>query len=670
VAIPLAIAAAAFAALALRLPSLVSTVLAAYLALVANVGLVTWALSPFHAVTGVGLAAAEAVLLVAAFGAWWLRGRPQPGLAAARVAAAHVRADPATVLLLAVAVAALAYELLLALTVPSSNWDSLTYHLSRAAAWRQEHAIEWIPNAPTDRLNEFQPFAEQQILFLFVATGSAVVYALPQYVAQLAILVAVYGAARRLGFDSRAAAGSSALLATFSLLLLESTTAQNDLVAAAFPVVAACLLLSAAPLEAVLAGVALALGLGAKLTTLLAWPVLAWLAWAGGRRTLGRAAAGVVAGFVAVSVWSFVLNADHTGNLLGHGGGRTEAAEDPSVVGTIHTAAHVFYRVFDLSVLSNRLVAALAVVGVVAATTAAAAARRAGSRHAAVTAAAVGAPFLAPLLVVGGAAVYAWLARTVHLPVQTDEWGADRSLNRKANEDESAFGPLGTVALVAAPLAAIAAYALRRGDVRRLALAVALPSYLVLLGIYAKYNIFTPRFLVTPAALTAPLFGSLIRPRAGAAALAAVAAVVAGLTLAHNVTKPLGGEFGRPWELSQREVLAEAFGDYTGPRLGDAIASYERAVPRRACVGAVLDPDEPSYPLWGPELSRRVYFLPSAAAVETAYRRTLSYVVVSRMTNAPVADTFTNAGWRRRPLGDYWTLVSAPGAADGICRPG
>ena len=38
--------------------------------------------------------------------------------------------------------------------------------------------------------------------------------------------------------------------------------------------------------------------------------------------------------------------------------------------------------------------------------------------------------------------------------------------------------------------------------------------------------------------------------------------------------------------------------------------------------------------------------------------------------NAPVADTFTEAGWKRRPLGTYWTLVTAPRAADGICRRG
>ena len=81
--------------------------------------------------------------------------------------------------------------------MPPNNYDSLTYHLARVAAWVQHGGYFWVPNAPTDRINEFQPLAEQQIFFLFAATGSTALYALPQYAAELAILVAVYGTARR-----------------------------------------------------------------------------------------------------------------------------------------------------------------------------------------------------------------------------------------------------------------------------------------------------------------------------------------------------------------------------------------------------------------------------------------------------------------------------------------
>src|SRR4051794_27476920 len=198
----MAVATAMLAALALRLPRLVSTLLAAYLAYVANVAVVVLVLSPFREVTRGGLALAEAVLLAAAAGGWWLRGRPAPPLASARVAARELLSDPVTLIFLGAVLVLLGYEALLA-SSPPNNGDSLTYHLSRAAAWAQSGGWHWIGNAPEVELTAYQPLAEQQLLFVFVATGSGILYALPQYLAELAVLVAVYGSARRLGFDVR-----------------------------------------------------------------------------------------------------------------------------------------------------------------------------------------------------------------------------------------------------------------------------------------------------------------------------------------------------------------------------------------------------------------------------------------------------------------------------------
>ncbi len=667
-ALALALAAAAFAALSLRLPSLVSTILAAYLALVAQIALATWALTPFDAITQSGLAVAEAVLLAGAVTAWWLHGRPGVPVAGAAVALRRIVGDPLTLLFLAVAAAALVYELLLALTVPPNNWDSLTYHLARAAVWQQDGGVHWIANAPTARMNEFQPLAEQEILFLFVATGSTVLFALPQYLAQLAILVAVFGASRRLGFDERAAACSAALLATFSLVALQATTAQNDLVAASFPVVAACLLLGGGGVGAVLAGVAVGLGLGVKLTTGLAIPVLAWLAWTGGRRTLGRAAVGVGLGLLLGGVWGYVRNLAETGHVLGHGQGRVEATVTPSVVGTIHTAARVVYRSLDLSAFSDRLVAVLAVAGLVAGIAAAvvSARRRAGSREAVTTGALVAAPLLAPLLVVAGAAALAWATRLAHIPVHSAD--VHGGINRFANEDYAGFGPLGALALVAAPLLAVYAYALRRADVRHLALALALPSFVVLLAVYAEYNIFLTRFLLVPAALTAPLFARFFDRRAVTATILVAAAFIVGLTLARDLAKPLNGPVGRPWDLTRSGALDAAPAQPTGAIVAAAVRAYDRRLPARACVGAVLGPDEPSYLLWGPDLRHRIHFLPSLAALEEAQEQNLDYVVISTGENAPVADRFTEAGWRLEPLGTYWTLAVAPGATIGDCN--
>ena len=73
---------------------------------------------------------------------------------------------------------------------------------------------------------------------------------------QLAILVAVYASARRLGFGVRPSACAACLLATFGLVAYEATTAQNDLVAAALAGRRRVLPPRAGPAEGALAGVA------------------------------------------------------------------------------------------------------------------------------------------------------------------------------------------------------------------------------------------------------------------------------------------------------------------------------------------------------------------------------------------------------------------------------
>jgi hypothetical protein len=661
----LAVAVAAVAAASLRLPGVVSTVVAGYLALIANIALVTWVLSPFHWVTRVGLLAAELVLLVAALGIWWRRGRPRfplPGAGALR----EIAADPVTVLFVVALVAVLGYELVVALTAGPNNWDSLTYHLSRAADWNQHHSIEWIANAPTERMNEFQPLAEQEILFGFVAAGNGVLYALPQFVAEVAILVAVYGASRRLGFERLPSVRGAALLAMFGSFALQATTAQNDLVAASFPIVAACLLLGAAPIETVLAGVALGLGAGTKLTTVLAWPVLAWLAWPGGRVGAKRLVFGGAIGLAAGGLWSYVLNLAHTGHLLGHGQGRTDQSVSPSVVTDAHTFARLVYRLLDLGLLSDRKIWIFAALGVVVGFVVWVTRRGAGVRAGASGGAAVALPLLVPALVLGVAPIVAWFTKQIGIPVHDPIYGF--SLNRAATDDYSAFGAMGAYALIAAPLVVVLK---RRADRRLLALALALPIYLVLLGLYAGYNIWLTRFLVVPAALVAPLFAVLLRGRLAAAAVLVVAGTTVFYTLAYDNSKPaLGrGAIVRPWNLDQARALAESPAEPTGRTAAGALVEYDRIVPASACVGAVLDPDEWSYPLWGPHLRHKLYFLPSLTAVATAVSENLRYVIVSTGANAPIADLFTAAGWHRRSLNGYWTLVTSPGHVSGCPGP-
>jgi hypothetical protein len=643
-----------------RLPDLASTLLAAYLAFVAATVGIVLLLSPSRLVTRNGLAVAELVLLALALGVWWLRGRPRPPLGAAWAALGAALRRPETALFAAAVLVLLGYELLLGLAVPPANWDSLTYHLARAAAWAQHGGYFWVPNAPTDRINEFQPLAEQEQLYGFAATGGGALYAMPQFLAQLAILVAVYGVARRLGFGRRQAVSASLLLATLSLVALEATTAQNDLVAASFPVVAACLLLGETPLEAALGGVSVSFGIGAKLTTALVLPVVFVLAAMRRPRLLVPAVAGGVLAFAAVGMWGYYLNDAHTGQLLGHGGGRVENTTSPSWPGSAITALYLLYETMDLSALSDHLIRALAVVGVVAGAIAAVVAvwrRRASDGP--VEAAGVAAPFASALLAVWAGGAIAWLARRWGYPIR-GPGGVVGPLTRKVNEDYSAFGPLGALLVVMLPLLGVLAYVRRWARAEALALAATVPLFVTLLVLQARWNEFLTRFLLVPVVLAAPLFAVLYLSRLVGAAFSVVAVLVAAVTILHIQSKPFDQ---RPWTFSQLRALEVA----QDPEAGAALTAYHRLVPPHACVGAVLDTDEPAYLLFGSRLRHRVEFLPVTTAVHDAVIRGLFYVVITTGTNRYAADSFRASGWRIRPLGRYWLLASEPKATTGEC---
>jgi len=658
----LLIAGAALTALlvaaALRTPSLVTALLAAYLGFVANLGAVTWALSPFHAVTRVGLATIEGALLALALAVWDRRGRPSLPLRAAVPTVRAVFTDPVSALFLATVGALLAYELVLVLTVPPDNWDALTYHLARVAAWMHHGGIYRIPNAPSANLNDFPPLAEQQILYFFVAVGSSALFGLPQYLAQIAILVAVYGCARRLGFGPRPAAASACVFATFSFVLLQATTAQNDLFAASFPVVAACLFLGSSRTELALGGMSTALGLGAKPTTALALPVLACLVLLRARRALLPALAGAAIGLLAVSVWPYTLNAIHTGHIFGEGGWTNIGAPGQQSIrpGALSSAVDIVYQLMDVAPLSDRLIGALAIAGLVTAAVVLAVRRRP------LEAVLVAVPFLAPLLVIGNGDVIAYLSRSWGFPVRGrlgNVGGIARAI------DVSAFGPIGAVLLLAAPIAALAVYVRRRDDPRRIVFAAALPVFLLLLA-QTKYNWYLTRFLLIPAALTAPLFAIFLRSRVVVAAFLVVGATIAAMVVTQDPSRPLGGRlgFGSPWNLTQAQ--AAYLTDEAG--VGDAVTALDRDVPAHACLGAVLGAGEPAFFLSGPRVQRDVIYLPVSSALNDAYNRLLSYVVISTGKNRWAAGRFRDGGWQVKPLGRYWLLAVAPHAADGICH--
>jgi hypothetical protein len=663
-------------ALLLRLGSLVSTLLVAYVLYVGNLGLVGLLLSPTRDVTPHGLALAELVILTAALGMWWAKGRPGPVGVGARAAFREVVSDPVTLLFLVLVLGLLGYEGLLA-SSPPNNMDSLTYHLAKAAAWKEHGGYYWIPNSPEVEINEYQPLAEQQVMFVFAATGSGALYALPQFLSELAVLLAVYGSARGLGFGVRSGTRAACLTATFSFVALEAVTGQVDLVAAAFPVVAVSLLLSGGALEGAFAGASVAFGFGTKLTTALVFPIVLAIAVIQGRRVATWALAGGVAGFVSVGMWGYVENAVHTGHVLGLGTGPVQFRGSPAYPGSVANAFYLMYGLMDRSVLSNHTIAVLGLAGVVAAFVAACRGwRRSGARGAAGDAAEVAVPFFAPYLVIGGAALVAFTAARSGFPIRGPsgilgplEADLNMTYTRISNEDYSALGPVGIVGLLGAAALSVAAYLRARASISELVLASTLPVFLVLISLESRWHVFLIRFFLLPAVLTAPLLARLLRNRVVALAYLAVAALSIGLTITRDQPKPLDNPYGhgRPWALTQVSAL-DTNSDTPAAR---ALADYQQVLPAHACIGALLGQSEPSYLLYGPHFEHHVFYLPPDDPLTAAYRDGVDYVVISESNYAGSAGAFEAAGWRTQGLGGsdnpYWLLATAPGAADGRC---
>jgi predicted small integral membrane protein len=403
-----------------------------------------------------------------------------------------------------------------------------------------------------------------------------------------------------------------------------------------------------------------ALGLGAKLTTALVLPVMAVLALLRGRRATLAGLAGALVGLAAIGMWGYVLNIVHTGHVLGHGGGRIENTTSPSWPGTGITSLFLVYEAMDRAVLSNTEVHVLAVIGVVGAAAAAAwAVARRRRRDAPWDAAGVLLPLVAALLVICAGWFLSWLS---------DRWGHQirrpkgivGPLNHGANEDTSAFGPLGSVLLVALPAIAVFEAVRRRAGVRVLALAASVPVFFVLLVLQSKWNEFLTRFLVVPVVLAAPLLAFLFRRRLTAVVWVAVAVFVGLLTVAHMESKPLSA---RPWNFTEVRALQQA----QNPQVARAYAELEREVPPQACIGAVLGLDEPAYLLFGSHFQHHVAFLPVTNVVHTALVNGLFYVVISTGPDRTAAADFRAAGWHVTRLGSFWFLAAEPKATTGAC---
>ncbi len=608
-------------------------VVSVYVLAVVDVVALVELLSLVHAVNRVTLLVVQAAIaLVAAVLVIVLRPAwPDPsGLTEALRATARSRVLMA---LGSVVGLAWAYQALLALTVPANNWDSLAYHLARVAAWFHHGGVYWIPHAPTDRLNEFQPNAEELILALVAVARDPWPFAVPQFLAGGALVVATGVSSRALGFSRQASAFATLIAATVPMVVLQATTAQNDLVAAALVGCAAALILQGGNRSLIIAGIAIGVAAGVKLTVLLAVPVLVLLALSWGWRALRAFGLAAVVPLLTLGAAGLWRNLQHTGHLLGNGGGRIEHESDGSVGSALVTSYRIGYRLIDLSGLTGYTqlltVASIVTTGAVYVVLR----RRGTATHLALRNGVLCAlPLLSPVIFLAAASSMQWVAdatnMNVNAPASTSSpfyWG----MNTNANEDLSYFGFLGGwLALSCLIVAALGA----AGRVpRRIGLlALSIPLYIGLLALHSTYNAWLGRFMLVPLALALPLVAYAWQ-QPFRIAIAAVAAMTLIGTSIDNHQKTFDSH---PW--------TEGRDRWT--------AALDPALKGEACIVAVVGPNDPSYLLYGPHLERRVSYADSPRA---ALGSTAPVVLGSGADPTPL----THAGWRLQPIRPYWTVA-------------
>jgi hypothetical protein len=570
----------------------------------AAVVLSTIVLSVFDAFTRTGLLAAAAFFAIAGVAAWGARGWPRAPAGwrpSWRAAWGAARAQPAVAVIAVAAGLALLVQLVLAVAVAPSNWDSMTYHLSRAAYWLQDRSAEHFPGGSVRQLDSPPNGEILQAWTMAMSDGDRLV-SVVQWLSLIGVACCIYTGARMLRFDRGPALFAAALFAVLPQPILQAASTQNDLVTALFVVATAVFgargLRDRHAGDLAVGALAAGLAVGTKGTALALAPALAVILVAAARgyrtppRIVAGAAAGVVVAILALGSFGYVLNAQAHGSPFGDIAGKTqrESAPGPNAIRVLWTFA-------DLP--------------------------------------GVAAPW-----------VNAVTQRVV------GKVGADRlqvpnrfafGLDNAVSEDTSAFGPVGWLLLF--PLLLAFAFGRRAGPGRYVAIAalVAVAAFAVAF----EYNIWVGRLLLPAVAIAAPLFAALAMRNVLAALTTALALLVLAPCLLQNPSKPLLPDLPAPTVL-HRDRLAQM--TIMRPEMAGVIAAVDKRLGPAGAIAFAGDEDSWDYPFFGPHRQRRVLRLRAPATVTRPELQRLGVEAVL-FANVPPPQRFPGA---RQVVPGYW----------------
>ena len=568
------------------------------------------------------MVASVAVLLAASIATWILVNRPGvPSLTRnAHAVLTLLRDRPLAFLACGVGLALL-YIAALALATPPNSVDALWYHLARAAFWKQQHAVGYIPHANNARLNASPPVGEIPVLYTMVVGGTDRFVTMVALLGYASMTVSVFGIARRLGAVRRDALFAALTFATLPVVALQASGALNDLVIGSFLAVCVYFCVGERDVEAVLAGLSLALAFGTKAYAPLALPVIALIAALGTKssRLLKLIAVGIVAAVIG-STWNFV-NLAKTGSYEGH---VPNGDADYALHGAASLIALPVRYALDFAEVPGAS-GWWATVYVVSALPIAVwlSLKRPLRRGPLVGSVVLG---LIPFLVLTSVDTITHAYRALFFHLNRPDLGILGHSERivTASPMTSYYGPLGLV-LLFLPLWIVVT---RRGARPLvLALAAAPVGFAAVLTVTIGYGVFNGRFFAFAMAFAAASFSLLLDNRLVRWTVAALALPTVLLTLQANVEKPTS-VWGKPrWQVQTQAR--------TG--MGDVIRFAERSIPAKAHIGLVLSGTDWSYPFFGTNLEHVVSFVPSVTLVPPD----VSWLVVAPKQPAPTS------GWHK-----------------------
>jgi hypothetical protein len=549
--------------------------LTAYVIGWAQLVLVVLVLSPPGLVTRWWFVGGLVVTTFIAALAWDRRGRPRPPSLRPALGALRLEIHDPLVATLAVVVGLCSlYVLGLAFLTPALEWDSLAYHLARAAFWEQQQAVAYIPNASDPRLDGNPPGAEIGVLATMLLAGGDRFAALPQVMALGALAVSIAAIARRLGSTRRQALLSALVFSGLPLVAIQAPTSYNDLVVASFLVVCGVAVLGRTRLDLVLLALSIGLALTTKLTTLLTLPLLGLLALVGApaRRYPALAGAGI-AGLLLGAPW-YVVNLVETGNADGGLAEETAQTQELSLLAVMPTIRRYLYAFVDFS--GSRDIGVFTLYGAVALAVLALGLAIGVARHRAretvLVALGASAVVLLPLALVevGRGALRAWF-KAWTVVGREDIAHADASWQLQVGSDAalSWYGPVAAALLVVGTAFVVADVVRRRSPPVAAVLACAPFVFIVTFALLVPWDPWRGRFMLAAVGFAAAAWAPVLGRRAVGWGVTAMTAVALPLTLLAMYTKPSAVPFvhgndgpsiwAEPWDVVLDD-LAESDG--------------------------------------------------------------------------------------------------------------